>query len=134
MFSYHQPTSGGGYTPRLRAGQRAFLQPSGRQSAPWQCLYLRPEPQGHGALRLTLFAQAAISSSVKSPGGAIWSGGTRVVTSPSVPASISRLLSSPVSGSKCRSEEHTSELQSLMRISYAVFCLKKKTTHRTQQQ
>src|SRR3546814_1016222 len=26
----------------------------------------------------------------------------------------------------CRSEEHTSELQSLMRISYAVFCLKKK--------
>src|SRR3546814_16631246 len=31
-----------------------------------------------------------------------------------------------------RSEEHTSELQSLMRISYAVFCLKKKKTkHRT---
>src|SRR3546814_6782335 len=29
-----------------------------------------------------------------------------------------------------RSEEHTSELQSLMRISYAVFCLKKKTTHK----
>src|SRR3546814_3210881 len=29
-----------------------------------------------------------------------------------------------------RSEEHTSELQSLMRISYAVFCFKKKTTHR----
>src|SRR3546814_2999279 len=27
----------------------------------------------------------------------------------------------------CRSEEHTSELQSLMRISYAVFCLKKKS-------
>src|SRR3546814_5150085 len=30
------------------------------------------------------------------------------------------------SSSPCRSEEHTSELQSLMRISYAVFCLKKK--------
>src|SRR3546814_7361284 len=31
-----------------------------------------------------------------------------------------------------RSEEHTSELQSLMRISYAVFCLKKKNTnHKT---
>src|SRR3546814_1747510 len=29
-----------------------------------------------------------------------------------------------------RSEEHTSELQSLMRISYAVFCLKEKTTKR----
>src|SRR3546814_9167531 len=31
-------------------------------------------------------------------------------------------------GLSSRSEEHTSELQSLMRISYAVFCLKKKTT------
>src|SRR3546814_2890929 len=31
-----------------------------------------------------------------------------------------------------RSEEHTSELQSLMRISYAVFCLKKKTTKEQQ--
>src|SRR3546814_1083552 len=30
-----------------------------------------------------------------------------------------------------RSEEHTSELQSLMRISYAVFCLKKKTKQKT---
>src|SRR3546814_5303811 len=30
-------------------------------------------------------------------------------------------------GTPKRSEEHTSELQSLMRISYAVFCLKKKT-------
>src|SRR3546814_5308153 len=29
-------------------------------------------------------------------------------------------------GDLCRSEEHTSELQSLMRTSYAVFCLKKK--------
>src|SRR3546814_996918 len=46
------------------------------------------------------------------------------------------------SGSNCRprsaasarrSEEHTSELQSLMRISYAVFCLKKKK-HKEQQQ
>src|SRR3546814_3900969 len=35
-----------------------------------------------------------------------------------------RALSLPTSSS--RSEEHTSELQSLMRISYAVFCLKKK--------
>src|SRR3546814_76842 len=35
-----------------------------------------------------------------------------------------------VAGAGCRrSEEHTSELQSLMRISYAVFCLKKKKSH-----
>src|SRR3546814_6189212 len=32
---------------------------------------------------------------------------------------------------KLRSEEHTSELQSLMRISYAVFCLKKKKKKKT---
>src|SRR3546814_8575294 len=32
-------------------------------------------------------------------------------------------------GKIARSEEHTSELQSLMRISYAVFCLKKKRKH-----
>src|SRR3546814_9702012 len=32
-----------------------------------------------------------------------------------------------------RSEEHTSELQSLMRISYAVFCLKKKTKRHTKE-
>src|SRR3546814_8309734 len=41
-------------------------------------------------------------------------------------------------GLSLRSEEHTSELQSLMRISYAVFCLKKKnnktTTHKHKQQ
>src|SRR3546814_3272339 len=36
--------------------------------------------------------------------------------------------------SSIRSEEHTSELQSLMRISYAVFCLKNKNTHKTKTQ
>src|SRR3546814_2708865 len=36
-----------------------------------------------------------------------------------------------VIGVPARSEEHTSELQSLMRISYAVFCLKKKNTTTT---
>src|SRR3546814_6781810 len=40
--------------------------------------------------------------------------------SPVLPISAATTSSSP------RSEEHTSELQSLMRISYAVFCLKKK--------
>src|SRR3546814_2550480 len=37
------------------------------------------------------------------------------------------------SAKRSRSEEHTSELQSLMRISYAVFCLKKKNTQNNQQ-
>src|SRR3546814_1534809 len=43
---------------------------------------------------------------------------------PRVPGTVPRLR--PARPSPLRSEEHTSELQSLMRISYAVFCLKKK--------
>src|SRR3546814_1524870 len=43
---------------------------------------------------------------------------------PMTPVDILTLISGVLVG---RSEEHTSELQSLMRISYAVFCLKKKT-------
>src|SRR3546814_4175987 len=50
-------------------------------------------------------------------------------------ASSAASAAGPVSclGGSSRSEEHTSELQSLMRISYAVFCLKKKKSnnHRT---
>src|SRR3546814_7145047 len=41
-------------------------------------------------------------------------------------AGIAVFLLAPESPESARSEEHTSELQSLMRISYAVFCLKKK--------
>src|SRR3546814_21102789 len=40
-----------------------------------------------------------------------------------------RLIGLVIRLAPLRSEEHTSELQSLMRISYAVFCLKKKNTH-----
>src|SRR3546814_5496905 len=43
-------------------------------------------------------------------------------------------MMSPSAGVTLRSEEHTSELQSLMRISYAVFCLKKKKTTSSQHQ
>src|SRR3546814_10578107 len=48
------------------------------------------------------------------------------------PKQLTTARSSPnatVCFARARSEEHTSELQSLMRISYAVFCLKKKTKH-----
>src|SRR3546814_9764951 len=41
-------------------------------------------------------------------------------------------VSEATSGFEVRSEEHTSELQSLMRISYAVFCLKKKKKKNTE--
>src|SRR3546814_2529164 len=46
-----------------------------------------------------------------------------------VPPGVANALRGPIEGvltARTRSEEHTSELQSLMRISYAVFCLKKK--------
>src|SRR3546814_6082240 len=43
-----------------------------------------------------------------------------------VPVLVARRLHSNALPLPTRSEEHTSELQSLMRISYAVFCLKKK--------
>src|SRR3546814_2029405 len=48
--------------------------------------------------------------------------------------SLSRLLKVLQCSAMARSEEHTSELQSLMRISYAVFCLNKKSNqlHRPQ--
>src|SRR3546814_3601413 len=41
---------------------------------------------------------------------------------------VPKSVNSDQRGNADRSEEHTSELQSLMRISYAVFCLKKKKT------
>src|SRR3546814_10921245 len=46
---------------------------------------------------------------------------------------LSLAASSGNHGPLARSEEHTSELQSLMRISYAVFCLKKKKQHNRKQ-
>src|SRR3546814_4907137 len=57
-----------------------------------------------------------------------WALGPRLTI---IPAARSRWARVPPSSGTFRSEEHTSELQSLMRISYAVFCLKKKKTEYT---
>src|SRR3546814_2288273 len=48
-----------------------------------------------------------------------------------IDANKGRLILENVDGGSFRSEEHTFELQSLMRISYAVFCLKKKNEQKT---
>src|SRR3546814_14498486 len=48
------------------------------------------------------------------------------------PSSVTIARSLLSNSMRLRSEEHTSELQSLMRISYAVFCLKKKNNKHTQ--
>src|SRR3546814_6015282 len=55
-----------------------------------------------------------------------WEGLTTCSTTQSGPVTLDSIMAAPLI--RCRSEEHTSELQSLMRISYAVFCLKKKKT------
>src|SRR3546814_3974868 len=63
-------------------------------------------------------------------------GGAAQVVAHQRPGGIAELPQDLPSAAGCpdipaeRSEEHTSELQSLMRISYAVFCLKKKTNRR----
>src|SRR3546814_5775221 len=52
--------------------------------------------------------------------------GTAAQLTPATPSTHDLLKLPEPKGKIVRSEEHTSELQSLMRISYAVFCLKKK--------
>src|SRR3546814_7826956 len=68
----------------------------------------------------------SISPATYSSAGAVAYAGTE-------PASGARNSASRNSMAMVRSEEHTSELQSLMRISYAVFCLKKKKKTKKEQ-
>src|SRR3546814_10788294 len=60
-------------------------------------------------------------------------GGQALIRLTAIPAALARPTAEMTPSERLlswRSEEHTSELQSLMRISYAVFCLKKKTTNK----
>src|SRR3546814_6486200 len=73
----------------------------------------------------TLFPYTTRFRSPQAPGGAVgrlWRGAAR---RRGIGAEGQRYRQQ----AHARSEEHTSELQSLMRISYAVFCLKKKTNN-----
>src|SRR3546814_7169730 len=70
--------------------------------------------------------RCAVSSDTRRSGsGLMICSSSSSVSSVVAPAMVTTLDRADEAG---RSEEHTSELQSLMRISYAVFCLKKKTT------
>src|SRR3546814_8952994 len=71
---------------------------------------------------LAKYPDHAIKMIVPFPPGGV----TDTVARPIADALSRDLGQSVVVENKARSEEHTSELQSLMRISYAVFCLKKK--------
>src|SRR3546814_8437379 len=53
--------------------------------------------------------------------------GLRLAAPACIAVQVGCYLTHLAAGQRLRSEKHTSELQSLMRISYAVFCLKKKT-------
>src|SRR3546814_8422204 len=75
------------------------------------------EPRPHGARRPDRRRRADV--------GSVLQGGGRIGAAR--PAQPVLHTSQPPAG-EVRSEEHTSELQSLMRISYAVFCLKKINT------
>src|SRR3546814_1375133 len=73
---------------------------------------------------------ASRDMSAQSPSFLVGSSSSSSITAAGPPAHARghrRLRRCPIS----RSEEHTSELQSLMRISYAVFCLKKKKKQNT---
>src|SRR3546814_6631761 len=71
---------------------------------------------------------ASAYSSVSAWASAIGRDDDCAVTGPIQARIASRVPGASGTSPSPRSEEHTSELQSLMRISYAVFCLKKKNT------
>src|SRR3546814_5180037 len=73
--------------------------------------------------RVATQPRSTIAATGPPPSGPWWAAETETKTAGSpVTAAVT-----PPTAALIRSEEHTSELQSLMRISYAVFCLQKKT-------
>src|SRR3546814_1681357 len=123
-----------GRAPIRQAGRASRASRSGSSAK------RQPPVQGfsrNGAALVPLLAIGAIAAQVF-PGEA---GRTQVhhvqIGSRRLPGGVLHVVSCASTGgasaadkaTACRSEEHTSELQSLMRISYAVFCLKKKITN-----
>src|SRR3546814_3538481 len=95
-------------------------------------MLLTSEREGGRARYLAASPRMNSTSSAKASGSRdkSWRGVSVVpkITLPNQGTAHSTRPSSVLRTSKaCRSEEHTSELQSLMRLSYAVFCLKNKT-------
>src|SRR3546814_2194271 len=110
--------------PALRPHCPASTPPSRGRTSPWSSGFLRlkASARGSGVRRpLCLRSRVAGSGKVKSDHAAP---PDQVKTN--VRSSRILVVSAIRNPSEVRSEEHTSELQSLMRISYAVFCLKKK--------
>src|SRR3546814_8987476 len=123
-----------GTLPHRRAGQSAFGHKISRSAAGWAVGRCQAGLGGESThVGVTPGAPSAIPATANqgnhAPTGSGGIHGMRPLSaerSPSVQCALhSASLAEGISASQ-RSEEHTSELQSLMRISYAVFCLKKK--------
>src|SRR3546814_6100919 len=93
------------------------------------CLHQSAQISPHGSAR-GLVGGRVVHSCVSCAGTAVKKRCLKAFLS-GLPTAVSGMRSTISMRFGVRSEEHTSELQSLMRISYAVFCLKKKTTTNT---
>src|SRR3546814_6082646 len=96
-----------------RPGSRCFRASRTGRARLWSCLA--------GALAIALHVPGAEVQAAEADGF------PPAAESIQEPGASSGIGAAQVSEADSRSEEHTSELQSLMSISYAVFCLKKKT-------
>src|SRR3546814_1079223 len=92
----------------------------------------RPDPLFPYTTLFRSLDGAALAPAIAGDAGWRYDTATRTVEIDVAAHPVRRALDARIGGAACaaagRSEEHTSELQSLMRISYAVFCLKKKKT------
>src|SRR3546814_9303513 len=95
----------------------------------------RREPGQAGRGALGSFSISASVTTIRTrldasrPSSAASAGVFRATVSPASPAAPEGVVRGPCFSASLRSEEHTSELQSLMRHSYAVFCLTKNNTY-----
>src|SRR3546814_5013128 len=94
------------------------------------------DPSGGAGILADIKTMSALGAYGTAVVAALTAQNTQTVTgiSPVPPAFVAEQIDTlfadvRIDAVKIRSEEHTSELQSLMRISYAVFCLKKKHQH-----
>src|SRR3546814_3650552 len=86
---------------RIGANEAMMLRGGARRFANWQC---------RGRRNTQMIPVGGLPGSIQP-------------TRPRFQESFARIVARPAASRAHRSEEHTSELQSLMRISYAVFCL-----------
>src|SRR3546814_7249936 len=121
--AYLQPAGEDGLVARHRADRTCHPLPLSRPSIPRRLnKEIMMKKLALIATAAALFASAPAYAAIRTTTLAV-KNMTCVTCGPIVKTSLSRVPG--------RSEEHTSELQSLMRISYAVFCLHKKTKKQT---